>query len=145
MFGMIPYRNTRNALANTRNPLWSDEFFRPFFEMMSTGGRGLPVDIRDEGEQYLLEAEMPGIDKDNVSIEIKDGVLTISANQEQETKREEANFVCSERRVGRTSRSFALDNIDEAAITAAFDNGMLRMQLPKRAKPEPESRKVDIN
>jgi len=141
---MIPYRNARNPLTISRNPLWSDDFFRPFFEMMSVG-RTLPVDIRDEGPHYLLEAELPGIDKQNLSLEVKEGVLTISANQEQETRREEANYLCSERRTGRVSRSFTLENIDEAAISAEFADGILRMKLPKQTKPEPESRRIDIH
>jgi len=141
---MIPYRNSRNPLTLSRSPLWSDDFFRPFYDMMSFN-RALPVDIRDEGPHYLLEAELPGVDKQNLSLEIKEGVLTISANQAQETNREEANYLCSERRFGRVSRSFTLENIDEAAISADFVDGVLRMKLPKHTKPEPETRRIDIN
>ncbi len=143
MFSMIPFRSSNqvaNRNENYYNP-FSDDFFRAFFgddfaDGMLSAERPLRVDVRDEGDHYLLEADMPGVKRENVHVDVKDDVLTISTEiNEQEDKKEKGKYVYRERRYGRSSRSFNLDGIDDSAISAEFKDGVLKLTLPKE-KPE---------
>ena len=87
----------------------------------------MKVDVRNEGEKFVLEADMPGMHKDDLKIEVDEGVLTISAvyNEDREQKDEEDKYVYRERRIGNMSRSFNLEGIREDDITASFKDGVL--------------------
>lgn len=145
MFSMIPFRSNHNVAtreANAYNP-FSDDFFRAFFgddfaNGMLSAERPLKVDVRDEGDHFLLEADMPGMTRENVHVNVEDGVLTISSevNEEKNEENEKGRYVYRERRYGRTSRSFNLDGIQENAISAQFKDGVLRLTLPKEERQQ---------
>ena len=153
MFNMIPCRSNHmvNHNATAYNP-FSDDFFRAFFGDDFANGmlgaeRPLKVDVRDEGDHYLLEADMPGMSRDNVHVDVQDGVLTISTEVNEENKQEDnGRYIYRERRYGRASRSFNLDGIRDEAITAEFKDGVLRLNLPKETEPErANSRTIEIH
>ena len=151
MFNIIPYRSNRNMAPRGFFDEFSNDFFRPFFEEgfggMMRADRGMKVDVRDEGEKFVLEADMPGVDKDHLTVEVNDGVLTSSANYEQESeqKNDDSRYVYRERRVGSMSRSFNVEGIREEDITAAFKDGVLKLELPKQEAPAlPEPRTIEI-
>jgi len=138
---MIPFGRYNNNL----NSLFND-FEHSFFP---TEARQLPAfrtDIRDEGDHYLLEAELPGFRKEDIDLDLKDGVLTISASREEtvENKDDDGRYVCRERRSGSFSRSFDVSGIREEAIGAAYENGVLKLTLPKRTETQPQSHKIAI-
>ena len=152
MFSILPYRaNNHMANRNFFNDFESD-FFRPFFE----GGFGgmmparhpMKVDVREEDDRFVLEAEIPGVKKENLKVEAHDGTLTISAEYNAETEAKDAEsdrYVYRERRTGSLSRSFNIEGIREEDITAKFENGVLTLNLPKQAQePEPEHRAIEI-
>lgn len=137
---MIPYTN-RNS--SSLMDLF-DEFERSVF---GENGRRLPAfstDIRDEGDHYLLEAELPGFRKEDIDLDVKDGFLTISASREESGETKQGGYLCRERRSGSFSRSFNLDGIQEDGITASYNNGVLELTLPKRQEVLPQSRKIAI-
>ena len=137
---MIPYTN-RNS--SSLMDLF-DEFERSVF---GENGRRLPAfstDIRDEGDHYLLEAELPGFRKEDIDLDVKDGFLTISASREESGETKQGGYLCRERRSGSFSRSFNLDGIQEEGITASYNNGVLELTLPKRQEVLPQSRKIAI-
>lgn len=137
---MIPYTN-RNS--SSLMDLF-DEFERSVF---GENGRRLPAfstDIRDEGDHYLLEAELPGFRKEDIDLDVKDGFLTISASREESGETKQGGYLCRERRSGSFSRSFNLDGIQEDGITASYNNGVLELTLPKRQEALPQSRKIAI-
>ena len=135
MYTMIPF--TRRAPAN--RDFFTDTFFRPFMNMTDwMGVNGFRVDIREQDDAYVLNAELPGVPQDAIKLAVEDGVMTISADYESETKDEKAYY--SERRTGHVQRSFSLENIDEANITADYKDGVLKVTMPK-AKPDEESGK----
>ena len=138
---MIPYTN-RNS--SSLMDLF-DEFERSVF---GESGRRLPAfstDIRDEGDHYMLEAELPGFRKEDISLDLKDGILTITAvHQDSAETRDEGGYIRRERRVGSFQRSFDVTGIDEGAITAAYENGVLALTLPKVKPVEPETKKIMI-
>ena len=104
------------------------------------------TDIRDKGDSYLLEAELPGFQKEDIDIQLSDNNLTISAEHktESEEKDQKGNFVRRERTWGSYSRSFDVSDIDTARIKAAYQNGILTLTLPKRTETAPSNRTVVI-
>lgn len=154
MFSMVPVRTNRHvAVRNNENYFnpFSDDFFRAFFgddfaNGMLSAERPLKVDIRDEGDRYLLEADMPGVSRENVHVDVNDGVMTISAEvNESKESTDNGRYVYRERRYGRTSRAFNLDGIREEDITAEFKDGVLRLNLPKvEAQPKLAGRTIEI-
>lgn len=128
---MIPNRSRCNPGMATRAPWLDDRFFRSFFNMNDwLADVGFRVAIQDEKDQYLMEAELPGVAMDQINLTVEDNTLTIAADLEQH-KEEDANAYYSERRTGHISRSFKLDGIDQENITADYKNGILTVRLPK--------------
>ena len=147
MFGMIPYRSNRTVAPRSFFDDFGDNFFRPFFDGMMRADRPMKVDVRDDGDRYTLEAEIPGASRENVQVELNNDVLTISAhyNQEKEDKGEDDRYIYRERRCGSVSRSFNVEGIREEDITAAFKDGVLTLNLPKQEKQAlPVARKIEI-
>ena len=151
MFSIIPYRTNRNMVSRGLFDEFSNDFFRPFFEgglnSLMRAEPAVKVDVRDEGDRYVLEADLPGMNKDDVKVEVENGVLTLSAefNQEKEEKGEEDRYVYRERRCGSVRRSFNIDGSREEDITAGFKDGVLRLELPKKeTKALPEARTIEI-
>ena len=137
---MIPYNRNNNASLMDL----FDEFERSVF---GENGRRTPVfstDIKDEGDHYLLEAELPGFRKEDIDLDVKDGVLTISAQNQESNSQNSGNYVCKERRYGSFARSFNLEGIQEENITASYNNGVLELNLPKKQEILPQSHKIAI-
>ncbi|AEF84671.1 stress response protein [Treponema primitia ZAS-2] len=103
--------------------------------------RELAVDIRENADAYLLEAELPGYDEKNIEVQVDGGVLTIASKTEEKKERdvspakEDEHFIIRERRSASFSRSFKLpENADLEAISANFKNGVLSLDIKKRAE-----------
>lgn len=145
MFTLIPYRNrTGNDLSRRASNLLDDNFFRPFFDFENwMGGTGFRVDIKEKENEYVLEAELPGVPEDQINLSVENDTLTICAERKYE---EEENRYYSERRYGHAERSFNLEGIAQDGIKADYKNGVLFVMLPK-AKPEPKKvgRSIPIN
>ncbi len=140
MFGMIPYRY-RNEVSRPHAPWFPDDFFRPFFgEAFQEGFR---VAVKDEGDHYLMEAELPGLSKDQIHIDVENGRLTISANWCRE-KRDAESFIVNERRCGSVRRSFNVSDVDDEKITAQYTDGMLKLTLPKLAEEQEKGKRIEI-
>lgn len=150
MFSMVPFRGVARGGDGFYNP-FGDDLFRMFLGNDLAGGvfsaqRPLQVDIRDEGDHYLMEADLPGMSRENVHVDVDGDVLTISTevNDTRESE-EEGRYVCRERRYGRSSRSFNLDGVRADGIDAEFKDGVLRLTLPKReVREDRASRAVEI-
>ncbi len=140
MANMITYRNRSPFFPESR---MFEDFMRPFF----TGTHAsFPVDVRDLGNSYLLEAELPGVSKDGIHLNLDDGVLTIRAEWQQETNDENGKngYLISERKYGSVERSFSVENIREEEITAEYTDGVLRLTLPKNVPAVKQARKIEI-
>jgi HSP20 family protein len=96
------------------------------------------MDLAEEGDELVLRADLPGLTEDDVEIEVKDGVLTVSGERRAEKKKEGEGFYRVERAFGSFSRSLSLpEGIDADKVRAEFDNGVLEVRIPK-----PEERKA---
>jgi HSP20 family protein len=97
------------------------------------------VDIYEEENGVALKAELPGIDKNDISIDVKDGVLTLSGERTVENESEEKNYYRRERTYGKFQRLFTLpDGISADDITADFKDGVLKVHIPKAEVEEPK-------
>jgi len=143
MFELVPYGRRRNLtfynpfeeLEAMQNRLFGDNVVREF-----------RTDIRDAGESYMLEAELPGFKKEDIAVNIEGDTLTIRAerNEETEEKDGKGNFVKRERRYGSFSRSFDMTGIRTEDVSAAYEDGILKLTLPKKQETLPASRKLEI-
>lgn len=128
-----------------------DDFFRdvaPGYFVKPLHGDPLPaqikVDIKEDGNAYTVQAEVPGVGKEDIHVGVEGGIVTISADvkqQDQQTKDEKV--LRSERYYGSVSRSFQLpQEVDAAAAKAKYENGILVLTLPKRTQAS--TRRVTI-
>lgn len=105
----------------------------------STSRRWVPaMDLIETDDAFVLKADLPGIGRDQVDIEVKDRVLTVSGERKAEHEDGSEGFYRVERSFGRFSRSMSLpDGVDADAITADFDGGVLEVRVPKPAERKP--------
>ena len=90
------------------------------------------VDISEDEEAFFLEAEIPGVNKEDIALGVEEDVLTIKGERKQESEEQRKDYHRIERTYGSFSRSFNLgDMIDREAIDAAYENGVLHVRLPK--------------
>ena len=109
-----------------------DSFFGSMPAQNSTPNL-MRADIKDCEESIEMVIDLPGFNKDNVTAELKDGMLTISAETTAQTEEKEGTFVRKERFSGKCSRSFYVgEDIQEEDIKAKFDNGTLQISVPKK-------------
>ena len=132
--------------GNLMSDLFDDSFFSDYQknQRLST----MKTDIKEKDGNYLLDIELPGYGKENVSAELKDGYLTISAKKEEskEEKDEEGNFIRKERYSGSCQRSFYVGKtITEDDIDAKFVDGVLKIVVPKEDDKKIETNKKQIN
>ena len=102
----------------------------------------MKCDIYEKGGDYHIEMDIPGFNKDEISVETNDGYLKITAEKKAENNEhdEEKNYIRRERTYGKYERSFYLGDLDEDKIDASFENGMLKIVVPK--KEEKDTKKV---
>lgn len=121
---MIPRRNDFALL--------DDIFKDPFFNNNENGL--MKTDIKENDDSYSIVVDLPGYSKDNIKIEVEEGYLTIHAtinNENEETKK--GKFVRRERYFGECSRSFYVgDSVETTDVKAAFKNGILSLEIPKK-------------
>ncbi|NMP30104.1 Hsp20/alpha crystallin family protein [Thalassotalea sp. M1531] len=128
-----------------------DHFFDHFFpdKRKDEAGQAFfspKVDITDKGDNYEIIAELPGVNKEDVSVQLHDGILTIEAKTCEESKSEKDKVIRRERRTGYFSRSFTLGtNVSANDIHAKFEKGLLTLTAPKLVEQETEKRKISIN
>ena len=111
--------------------------FKGFFDNMSADP--CRTDIRDEGDRFIMESELPGFNKEDISVDISGNSLTLKAEHKAENEEhKEGKYI-------RHERSFDITGIDSDKITADYKNGILIMVLPKKQPEAPASKKLTIN
>lgn len=102
-------------------------------------------DLSENGKSVKVVADIPGVDEKDVEVLVRDGVLTIKGEKKSEHKEEGEDFYITERKFGSFSRAFRLpDGVDEEAVAANFDKGVLTVTLPKKSKPKTDARRVPV-
>lgn len=104
-----------------------------------------PVDIVENENELVLTADVPGVKMDDIDIKLEDGTLTISGNREFVCEKKEGGYHRMERAYGKFQRAFSLpESVDAEKVAAAYDNGVLRVTLPKKEIAKPRSIKVSV-
>jgi len=121
-----------------------DALERAFFSDNSIGE--FKTDIQDNGKEYVLEADLPGFKKEDIHVDLEKNNLTISAERHSdfEEKDKKGNYVRCERSYGSYQRSFDTTGIDTAGIKAAYQNGVLKLTLPKKTEEQPTAKRLSI-
>lgn len=151
MFTMRPY-SSRNDGMTYYDPFRElREMERRFFgePFGFSSGRAMAAfraDITDHGDNFLLEADLPGFDKKDIQLTVDGDTLTIKAERrsEQEEKDKEDNYICRERSYGSYSRAFDVSAVDTSGITAKYTDGVLRLILPKKGEQTSAARQLEI-
>ncbi len=145
MFDLVPFRNrSRKSLSESRRDPFNNMISDIFDDVMDFADRSFRADIKEKEDEYLIEAEMPGMNKEDIELEIDENYLTITADHKEETEEKGENYIRRERRQGRYARSFYLDNVKENEIKAEYNDGILTVHLPKSEKTEVKRRTIDI-
>ena len=145
MLSMLPRTNNFGmSLFDDMNSM----FDTPFFRNAQTAP-AMKTDIKEKDGLYLMTMDLPGFDKDNIKIELKDGYLTVTAEQKEEkedNEEEKGGYIVRERNYGSCSRSFYVgDHVTENDVKAAYKDGALHLSFPKEAPKEvPETKYIAI-
>ena len=104
------------------------------------------VDIVEKDHSYQIRADLPGVKKDDISVQLKDGVLTLQAQRESEEEEKTEQFIRRERRSGKFLRRFNIgQNVVEQDIQAGFNDGVLTIEVPKIKPAKPEVQHISIS
>ncbi len=114
-------------------------------EMFTVADWTPSADISETDTAYLIKAEIPGVNKEDVKVTIQDGMLTIQGERKMEKEEKDKKFHRIERSYGSFMRSFRVpDDADESGVKAEFKDGMLNVTLNKTEKPKPKSINVSV-
>jgi len=146
MAGLVPFHNRRPDLTpyDYVNSMLSD-FFSDwpgrFFDSLRFDT--FRVDVEERENDYLVEAELPGVKKEEISVELHDNYLTISVSRHAETEQKTKNYLHRERRAASMSRNIYLPNSKREGIRAKLDGGVLTVTVPK-SSPGYRSTPIEI-
>ena len=128
-FGMLPEWGSRNPLYGKHAK-----------NLMKT-------DVRETDNSYELDVDLPGFKKDEINVDLKDGYLTISAAKglDKDEKDKKGKYIRQERYAGACSRSFYVGDVEPKDVSASYEDGILKLSMPKQAKKElPKSTSIAI-
>jgi HSP20 family protein len=121
-----------------------DRFFSKDFEIWE-GQREFNVDIYEDADNVVIKAEIPGVNKEDISVSLTDDTVTISGKKTEEKKIEKENYYRKEIRTGSFSRSFTLPcAVDREKVKATYKNGVLEIVLPKSEKEKAKEVKIEV-
>lgn len=139
MSGLVPF--TRDLGLDN----FFDNFFGSSLNTVNRKGVSFKMDISEEENSYRVEADMPGVNKEDINIAVNDKTLQISVKHEEKIDNSDKNnkYIHRERYFSSCSRSVYLGDIDESQISAKMENGVLIVNIPKLTKEE-QSRQIEI-
>lgn len=140
MYGLTPFGRNRYDIFDLFN-----DFDNSFFGNSSSGSL-CRTDIRDDGEKYVMETELPGFNRDDINIDISGSTLVIAAERHCSNDEKDANgsYIRRERVCGSYKRSFDISDVDGDGINAEYKNGILSIDLPKKKHEKPETKRLEI-
>lgn len=140
----VAVRGAVSPLTRLFEDAFADSFFHPGREDGEPSVDILPLDVSENEKELVVRGNLPGFRKEDISVEVQDGVLSISATRTEESEQKDEKFYRRERRTGTLARRVALPfEVQEDAVHAEFRDGVLTLRLPRSPKTMP--RKVSIN
>lgn len=135
-----PWRELE-TFQNRMGHFFHEPFFMPslFNDEADMGGWNPVVDIYEDKDHIVIKAELPGMDKKNIKVDLKDNVLTLEGERSYENESKENHYYRKERVFGKFKRAFRLpDNLDPEKINADYKNGVLKIEIPKPEEEKPK-------
>lgn len=122
-----------------------DEAFGNFFKPMffDSDLENMKTDIKELENAYEMEIEMPGFTKSDIQLSMEDGYLNVSAKKEEKEESKDGNYLRKERSVS-CSRSYYVGDVKEEDVKAKYDNGILKIEMPKQTQKKIENKKIMI-
>lgn len=139
MYGITPFEKKTYDLFNAFHD-FEDNFFS------GTSLSSCRTDIKDEGDKFVLEAELPGFDKSDIKLDLDGDSLVITAEHSDvsEKKDDDGKYIRRERTYGSYQRSFDVSAVDTDRIDAEYKNGVLILDLPKKTQTVPVTKRLEI-
>jgi HSP20 family protein len=141
-----PFRDL-STIQERMNQIFEDALSRSRGrdEGIRTGMWTPAVDIYENNDSVVVKAELPGVEKDQISVEVKDGILSLRGERKFEKEVKEESYHRIERSYGNFQRSFSLPvSVDQEKVTAKFKDGVLEVKLPKKEQARPKQIKVNV-
>ena len=142
---LVKWNPTRSLMTDF-DRIFDSMFSHDLPRFSSTKSWMLAVDVNETKTEFSLSADMPGLDKKDISVDIHDGVITIKGERVIDNEKSTDGYQIRGRQLGSFNRSFRLpDNLNEDKVAAKFKNGVLTVTLPKTKETLPEGRRIKIS
>jgi len=142
---LVKWNPTRSLMTDF-DRIFDSMFTHDLPQFYSTKSWMIAVDVNETETEFFLSADMPGLDKKDVSVDIHDGVITIKGERDIDNEKSTDDYRIRERQLGSFNRSFRLpDNVNEDKVAAKFKNGVLTVTLPKTKEILTEGRQIKIS
>jgi HSP20 family protein len=145
MTSLSPFKKRARDIRSDMWDSFTDFFNDNFFAPVRSDTHLFRTDIKDSGDRYVIEAELPGFEKEDIKVEYDHHYLMISARRESISKDEKENYLRQERHFGEFVRRFYVEDIDENAIDATFNNGVLTLNCLKLLLAKPDQKRIEIH
>lgn len=139
MFDLVPFSHAADGLFHEFDRMINDGFWGGLDTCQS-----FRTDILDKGDKYVMRADLPGFQKQEINIDVEGNLLTLSAEHKEEINENNKNYVRRERRYGALKRSFDISDIDADKISASYNNGVLEVELPKLVPTKAPQKKIEV-
>ena len=132
------------GLRQMMDRLFDQAFVSPRGMTSQTGFGGPAFNVYEEGDNYVVETQIPGLKPEDIDITLEQGVLTVKGETKNEQERKERNYIVREHQTGSFSRSLRLPYaVNADAVQATYEHGVLRLSLPKAEEAKPH--RIQIN
>ena len=144
---LVKWTPRPTSILNDMDKMISNVFENDWnFPVRSKTNWSPPVDVKETDDSFTLTADIPGLTKKEVTVNVADGIVSISGEQKLEDEKKSDNYHYRERRYGSFSRTFNLpETVNEEDISASFKNGILSIELPKHEVVLPKEREIKIS
>ena len=131
MASMVPYDRYARGLRS-----WPfdeiDRFFDAPFAALSTGNAGFKMNVEDAGDRYVVSAELPGVKREEIDVELNEGRLSISVERKESDEEKGKNYLYKETGEWSATRGVYLKDAAVAGLTAKLEGGVLTVNVPKQ-------------
>lgn len=138
MYGLVPVGRRGTVIGGQRYPgildAFDDFFTDGFMPVRLASATTFRLDVQDNADGYVVEAEMPGVAREDLDVELRDGQLSISVNREEKVDETGKNYVHRERRVTSMTRGIYLADAQNEGVEARLEDGVLTVKIPKAAR-----------
>lgn len=145
MANMVPFGGRNRGIMGSDDFYnMIDNFFSEPWFMSRYGRDTFKMDVQQKDNEYLIEAELPGVSRDELSIDLIEGNLQISVKREENVNDENGDYIHRERRYSSMSRSIYLSDAIKEGIRAKLDNGVLKVTVPRQKRTDSGTRRIEI-